>query len=77
MRRLLLATVLAAAAFGVATPANAACVGGKIGVCYTLPHCVHGDCDPGSVDPYCIQNHIHTLHCEVIDSLVVDPEPVV
>ncbi len=76
MRRLLIAPLLAAAAFAAATPADAACTTGRTGVCYQTPRCVHGDCHLGYVDPYCYQGHPATLHCNVVENLYLDPDAV-
>ena len=72
MRRLLAAAVLAAAALP-AVPASAVCTPyvTNIRAC-GIVECEEPPCviQPW-IDPECEQNHIRTLHCQVIDDLYV------
>ena len=78
MRRLLAVTALAAAAFGVASPASAepVCTGGTVGVCYQVIECVGRPCTRVHVivDPYCI--HSIPDYCAVVDPLDVDSDEI-
>ena len=76
MRRLLAAAALATAALPAA-PASAVCTPyvTNIRAC-GIVQCYEGYCEVQPyVDPQCVQNHLHTLHCQVIDDLLI-PLPV-